>query len=258
MNYNYHTHTPRCRHANGTPEEYVIRAIDSGIKYFGFSDHLPFAFPNGKESNYRVPVKEAKEYVSEIAVLKEKYKDKIDIKIGFEMEYYPKYFDEMLKNAIDYGAEYLILGNHFINQTENDGTYVLLPNDKAEDLKEYTRCVVEAIKSGVFSYVAHPDIFNFTGDDSVYCTEARKLCVASCEYDIPLEINFLGMRRKKNYPNELFWKIAGEEKSPVIFGCDAHDTHDIPDKESYDVAMEMVNQYKLNYIGKPVIRKINK
>ncbi len=259
MNYNYHTHTPRCRHAKGTPEEYVIRAIESGMEYFGFSDHLPFMFPQGYESYYRIPIAEAKEYVFEILHLKEKYKDKIEIKMGFEMEYYPKYFDEMLKIAIDYGAEYLVLGNHYIHQTQNsDGTYVLMPNDNADDLREYTRCVVEAMKSGVFSCVAHPDIFNFTGDNDVYCKEARKICSASKEYDVPLEINFLGIRRKNNYPNELFWEIAGEEKSPVIFGLDAHDPLHIPDSESFEVAIELVNKYNLNYIGKPLIRERNK
>ena len=33
MNYNYHTRTYLCRHASGTPEEYVQRAIENGIKY---------------------------------------------------------------------------------------------------------------------------------------------------------------------------------------------------------------------------------
>ena len=35
MNYNYHTHTFRCNHANGTPEEYIQRAIENGINYIG-------------------------------------------------------------------------------------------------------------------------------------------------------------------------------------------------------------------------------
>ena len=75
---------------------------------------MPYICTDGYESGYRVPVKEAKEYVMEISLLREKYKGEIDIKIGFEMEYYPKHFKKMLESAIEYGAEYLILGQHFV------------------------------------------------------------------------------------------------------------------------------------------------
>ena len=62
MEYNYHTHTHRCSHASGTEEEYVKRAVENGIKYMGFSDHVPLRFSDGTESGYRVPVSDAKEY----------------------------------------------------------------------------------------------------------------------------------------------------------------------------------------------------
>ena len=40
---NYHTHTYRCGHASMAPErEYVEKAIASGIKILGFSDHTPY------------------------------------------------------------------------------------------------------------------------------------------------------------------------------------------------------------------------
>ena len=32
---NYHTHTWRCRHADGTEREYVERAIEGGIRCWG-------------------------------------------------------------------------------------------------------------------------------------------------------------------------------------------------------------------------------
>ena len=33
---NYHTHTWRCRHADGTEREYVERAIEGGLKFSVF------------------------------------------------------------------------------------------------------------------------------------------------------------------------------------------------------------------------------
>ncbi|MCB1134396.1 MAG: PHP domain-containing protein, partial [Verrucomicrobiae bacterium] len=37
----YHTHTPLCLHAEGTPEEYVDAALAAGVTEYGISDHAP-------------------------------------------------------------------------------------------------------------------------------------------------------------------------------------------------------------------------
>ena len=254
MDYNYHTHTYRCSHATGTEEEYVLRAIEGGIKYMGFSDHIPFKEPDGTELFYRVPVAEAKDHCDEILRLKEKYKDQIEITLGFEMEYYAPYFNDMLKNAISYGAEYLILGQHFILPAHYTGT----PTDDAEKLKTYVDWVIEAMNTGVFTYLAHPDVMHFTGDVSVYQKEMRRICVESTRRNMPLEVNLLGIRENRHYPTSSFWEIAGEEKCPVTFGFDAHDTPSAFDGASIPKAKELVQKYGLNYIGKPNLVDIQK
>lgn len=259
MDYNYHTHTYRCSHATGTEEEYILRAIDCGIKYMGFADHVPLMFEGGYESGFRVPVGKAREYVSTISSLRDKYKDKIDIKIGFEMEYYSELFDEMLKDVIGYGAEYLILGEHFASPEYPEAAeHSAVPSDNVDKLKTYVNRVVEGIKTGVFTYVAHPDMINFTGDIEVYKAEMRKICIASRECGIPLEINCLGIRDNRHYPNMIFWEVAGEEQCPVTFGFDAHDVLNAYDSESVPKAYDMVKKYNLNYIGKPNVILLNK
>ena len=253
MTYNFHTHTKRCGHASGDEREYIERAIEGGIKYMGFSDHSPFIYPNGHQDSYRVQMNEAKDYVADICALRDEFKDKIDIKVGYEMEYYPEYFDEMLGIAKDTGAQYLILGQHFISNGSVDGFHVVKPNADNESLKVYADGVICGIKSRKFTYVAHPDIYNFIGDEQIYNNEMRKLCMASKEYDVPLEINFLGIRENRCYPDKKFWRIAAEVQSPVTFGHDAHLVKDAFDPESYEKAMQMVNELNLNYIGMPEI-----
>lgn len=253
MNYNFHTHTTRSNHATGKDEEYIIRAVENGIKHMGFSDHIPLVFPDGKESHFRVPTSIAAEYCRDINLLGEKYKDKIDIIVGFEAEYYPEYFETQLKNAISYGGEYLILGQHY-SLPENTGAKPsTTPSDSGEELKRYVDVVISAMKTGAFTYVAHPDIFNFVGSEEIYEREMTRLCAASREMNVPLEINFLGIRDSRNYPNNAFWKIAGKEKSPVTFGFDAHDPHNAYDGKSLIIAENMVKEYGLNYIGRPKI-----
>ena len=256
MNYNYHTHTTRCGHASGTEREYIERAVANGVRYMGFSDHATFVFPDGFESHYRVPLAQAPDYFETISALREEYKDRIDIKIGFEMEYYPAHFDAMLKLVKELGAEYLILGQHFIGNEHPNGRHTYGRNDSAADLKEYVDCVVKGIQSGAFTYVAHPDVFSFVGDDAVYKTEMRRICEASKACSIPLEINFLGIREGRRYPTSLFWEVAGEVGCPVTFGFDAHEIAAAYDGESLKVAEEMVEKYGLNYVGKPEVREL--
>ena len=66
--------------------------------------------------------KSAIEYANRLAVLREKYKDKIEILIGFESEYYPDVFGDMVKNALKLGGEYLILGAHYLEKTNSHHT----------------------------------------------------------------------------------------------------------------------------------------
>ena len=52
---NYHTHTFRCQHANGTVEDYVREAIAKGFDILGMSDHVPYPH---YEFGYRMPMAE--------------------------------------------------------------------------------------------------------------------------------------------------------------------------------------------------------
>ena len=161
MRYNYHTHTARCGHASGTEEEYILRAIEGGITHMGFSDHLPARFPNGSQSGYRIPMEQARDYMDTLYALREKYKDQIQLHIGFEMEYYPSFFPAMLNTARELGAEYLLLGQHFTGDEYpyDNNFYVVLPTDDPALLDEYVTNVLTAMDTGLFTYVAHPDLF---------------------------------------------------------------------------------------------------
>lgn len=258
MNYNYHTHTYRCHHASGTERYYIEEAIRGGIEYMGFSDHIPFRFPDGFESGHRMYMCDVDSYFFKINELREKFRNEIEINIGFEAEFYPKFSEQMLTDAINMGAEYFILGQHFLGNEYPD--FVTSTSNKLtpDRLTEYADTVIEAMETGYFTYVAHPDIINYTKDEELYDIQMRRICKKSTELNIPLEINFLGIRTNRMYPHEHFWKIAGEEKSPVTFGFDAHDMPAAYDGNSIPVAMNLVEKYSLNYIGKPELIRLEK
>ncbi len=250
MNYNFHTHTFRCNHATGTEREYIDAAINIGIKDLGFSEHIPFIFPGGKENSYRVPMVELNDYINTINNLKVEYKDKINIHLGFEMEYYPEHFERMVENTRSWGAEYLILGQHSVGSEPDFFFWSTEETENVEYLKDYVERVVSAIKSGVITYVAHPDMFNFVGDIDIYNEEMRKILKAAEECRVPLEINFLGIRDNRNYPTEKFWKQAQDFDISVVFGLDAHDVDGAQDTQSMPRALEICNKYNIKILDK--------
>ena len=92
QDFNYHTHTYRCGHANGTDEDYVQAAIKAGYKILGFSDHGPYK--HIPSPGLRMDWEQLDDYIESLTALKEKYKDQIEIHIGLETEYYSEYHEE--------------------------------------------------------------------------------------------------------------------------------------------------------------------
>ena len=253
MTVNLHTHTYRCHHATDTERQYIEKSIKNGIRHIGFSDHTPFREPNGREQPHRVSMMDAPLYFESLRSLREEFQDDIQIHIGFEMEFYPVYFEQMLDVAVSLGTEYLILGQHYIRYGEENQIASVKPTEREEDLADYVDTILQAMQTGVFTYVAHPDILNYTGDNTIYEKHMRRLCQASTEYHLPLEINFLGIREKRCYPTERFWKIAGEEGCEVVFGCDAHKAKHAYDADSMAIAQAIVKKYNLRYNPCPTL-----
>ena len=257
MDYNFHTHTARCGHASGEDEAYIQRAIACGITDMGFSDHMPLAFADGHESTYRVPIAQVGDYMASLSALRKKYRGQINLHIGFEMEYYPSRFDEMIAAARKYGAEYLLLGQHFIGEEWPNGFYVTLGSDSADQLREYTDCVVAGIESGLFTYVAHPDLFRYTGEDTeLYTQQALRICDASLKHNTPLEINLLGLTYGRHYPNPLFWEVAAEEGCKAILGSDAHAPQDVWIPENEQQAHDFLAEIPVTLLQTLPLKKV--
>ena len=170
------------------------------------------------------------------------------------MEYYPLYFKDMLGNVNSWGAEYLLLGQHYVdNEYPPQSPIVTTPTASDERLVQYADNVIAGIESGVFTYVAHPDVFNFWGDGDVYDSQMRRICKSSVEHGIPLEINFLGLRSGRAYPSERFWRIAGEEGCAAVFGFDAHVPKHAYDGARLPIAELIVSKFGLKLIEKPCL-----
>ncbi len=244
---NYHTHTWRCKHATGTEREYVENAIEGGIKILGFSDHSPMPNDDGYVSPVKMTFQQVDDYVTTVLDLKKEYASDIEIHLGMEVEYFPKYFNRMREQLKDYPIEYFLLGEHFLDEETPEFFYTNHPSDDEQRFIHYCDQVKEAVETGAFTYLAHPDLFRYTGPDEIYEKHYRDLCEYMKQKEMLLEINLLGIRENRSYPDERFWKIAGEVGNSVILGSDAHQPNTVWSPEAEKKANEIVsaNQLKL-------------
>lgn len=252
---NYHTHTWRCNHATGNEQQYVENAMAAGLKILGFSDHSPYIFPEGYYSNFRMYPQQLEGYVNTILYLRKEYAGKIEIPLGLELEYYPDLLPKLLPILRDYPLDYVILGQHFVGNEIHDP----YSGSHAEDnklLERYTNQTIDAMQTGLFTYFAHPDLLNYIGDNRFYQQQARRICQEAKACGMPLEINLLGIRNKRNYPNPLFWEMAAEEGCDVILGRDAHEAEALLQKEPEEKALELVRRFDLNLIQTVELKKL--
>ena len=244
---NYHTHTPLCRHATGNAEEYVLCAIKGGLKDIGFSDHTPFLFPDGYYSHMRMYPDQIQQYAETILALKEKYADVIHVHLGLEVEYYPDRMEALLKLIEPYGIEYMILGQHWCGNEQNEPYNGAATNDETH-LIRYCDQIIAAMDTGLFSYIAHPDLLHFVGDENQYRFHMQRLCQKAKDENMPLEINLLGLRGQRHYPREAFWETAGEVGCKAVLGCDAHTPEDVVDPLSEKTARLLAEKYQLELL----------
>lgn len=252
---NYHAHTWRCNHATGSEEDYVNRAIENGLQIMGFSDHTPYWFHSDYYSHFRMFPEQLEDYCNTVENLKKNYVNQIKLHLGLEVEYYPAYFDELMEHLRDTPVEYMLLGQHFVGN-EIGCHYAGRATDREEILAQYCDQVIDAMQTGLFTYLAHPDLLYFTGEDKAYRYHMARLCREAKACNIPLEINLLGIRTGRHYPDNRFWEVAAEENCPVILGCDSHDVVAAYDGESEKIALDMVARLGLPLLETVPLRPI--
>lgn len=259
--FNYHTHTRRCGHAdnNMTDEDFVKLFIKKGFTKIAFTDHCPQKERIDFRKNMRMEYKEKDDYLNSIKSLKEKYKNKIEIETGFEVEYLPGQEENLfeLKNE----TNKIILGQHYIYNDDKSKLLIIRYHEFSdEETLRYAEYIKTAIEKKIPDIIAHPDLYmlsreNFGEADT---KAAHIICSTAEKYGIPIEINLtqpnfieIGEREKIVYPCKEFWKIASEYKNlKVLYGIDAHFEHQIM---NYEKAIEIANEH----IGQDIINKLN-
>ena len=254
---NYHTHTKRCGHATGEDEDYVLQAIGYGYRYLGFSDHA--MLPGFSQPYTRGDFSLYDGYVKSINSLKEKYRGRMEIYVGFEAECFPDYFPFFREQLENHVLDYMILGNHSAMDS-NKKLYAHFKNiTNPSMLYLYRDLAVEGISSGLFSIFAHPDFFLSSIPE--FDSDCRKVSLdiikAAIAYDVPLEVNVAGIRNGKKrigkkqrwiYPTDEFFSLAGKYHAKCILGMDAHAPGQLAEDSSIYEAVAFSKKHDLRMV----------
>ena len=254
MKHNYHTHTTRCHHAEGSDEDYIIEAIKAGYKTLGFSDHAPWPKHPLETQFIRMATSDFKDYAESIRRLGRQYGAKIDILLGLEAEYYPERLDYLKKLVKETPLDYLVLGNHF-NTYESYGTYFGSYKDESRVIEDYKRLSIEALRTGIYTIFAHPDIFvrSLSGWSKEAMDATYEICLVAKEMNVILEYNLGGVRYKRkelDYPYTPFWEIVSKVGNDVIIGVDAHSPSDLSKFDTIKIAEDILSQCGITPIEK--------
>ncbi len=251
MKANYHTHTFLCNHAEGHVEDYVKQAVEYGFEEIGMSDHGfvpvdPMTIPAYFRYPFLYYMREYEfynSYLKHIELSKSLYGDKISILSGLECEYYyncETHYRKLLEHL-----DYLALGQHIVfhEKTALDPYRDMNPST----VMSYAKNVSDALDSGFFKIIVHPDLFMFGYQDGQYKTavfdeaaaKASRVIMEACiRNNVYLELNAGTARKGRRllpdghseyyYPRSEFWKMTKEyPQLKIIIGADAHHPIDL-------------------------------
>lgn len=268
---NLHTHTLYCD-GMYSAEDMILAAINLKFQSIGISTHGPTPFV----SDWNIQSGRVENYMEEITVLKEKYKNQIDVLLGMELDYIPGIgFDELSRSLIK-RLDYYIGSVHYLGYFESGIMWTVDYNleELTQGIKEsfggnarhavelYYKMISEMATNYQPPIIGHLDLFKKNNKDNALFDEKEDWYVKAVENCLKvikntscsIEINTGGIARgytKEQYPSTFILKMIKDMEIPVVINSDAHTKEGIDCKftEMYDLVREL-GFNSLNYLTK--------
>ncbi len=254
----FHVHTNLCDGKNSA-EEMVRAAIDLKMKRIGFSGHAY----TPHDLSYCMSKADMAEYYEQILQLKEKYKSKIEILCGLEMDYFSE--------KPEFETDYVIGSVHYVKK---DGRYIDVDLDEESFKKsvsefyngdfysfsaDYFELVGNIISKTNADIIGHFDLvtkFNegaklFDTNNPEYMKMAEKAIDKVIVSGKPFEINTGAISkgyRSSAYPELFILKYIKEKGGRVILSSDSHSVDTLCyEFEKYEQIAKEIGFTKLNF-----------
>lgn len=270
MKTNYHTHTTFCD-GKISPEEMVRAAIEKKFDILGFSSHAAYPYA----SNWHLQVQNYQKCVDTIKALKEKYKQQLEIYLGFEADYIPLICEPSKLRYQQFNCDYLIGSVHYLinpddpeakgyPQEKSDiplncftidgpleevqgGIHTLFHDDGKKAAQTYFALEREMVSNYDFDIVGHIDILRkrnsilkfFDENDEWYKRDQQATAKAIAQSGKVVEINCGGIPRgtlNDTYPSVYFLTLLHNLNVPVMINSDAHNSNHLDG--GFDIAFK--------------------
>lgn len=256
---NLHTHTDYCD-GKCRAEDMVLAALECNLNSIGISTHGPVLF----STNWNIDKNNVDAYIDEVSSLKEKYKNKIDVFLGMELDYIPGIgFDEytqQLKKRLDYyigSVHYLgLLKNKDMWTVDNNYEELIKGINESHDgnvrlaVEAYYKLVSEMAERFQPPIIGHLDLIKKNNKNNVLFNENEDWYISAVNGCLDVirktssvvEINTGGIARGytvEQYPSTFILKMIKEKNIPVIINSDAHTKEGIDCK--FNEMYELVN-----------------
>jgi histidinol-phosphatase (PHP family) len=232
---NYHIHTTGSD-GKHSPEQAVQAAISAGLTHICFTDHFIRPIENSWSKGFI-----SKKYLKEVEEVRKKYKDKINISFGIEVDWLDGYSKRIKKQLSKHDFDFIIGSVHMIQKQEKNHFLVncdyncFLEKIKKygthEVIKEYYSQVRKLARSRICDSIGHLDVIktynnncSLFKEDSFYKKEVLKTLDEIKKNNLCIEINTSGKIYDCNefFPNFWILKEANKRKIPITIGTDAH------------------------------------
>lgn len=267
MKWDGHTHTNFCPHGTkDNLEDYVERAIQLGFTDYSITEHAPlpenFVDPTPqKDSAMRLDDLEA--YFAECMRVKEKYKDRINVKIGLEIDYLVGWEEETKRflNEVGPRMDDAILSVHFLPLDDRWCCLDYSPEEFEGLIKhlgsvdevyayyyEVMRKAVEADlgpykpkRIGHFTLVEKFKIKYPSTNQNLWWDNAVEVLKKIKDKGYQLDFNTAGIRKplcRDVYPSAGLFNLAKQMEIPFVYGSDAHQAKEVG--QNYQLFAERV------------------
>ncbi len=234
-----HVHTKLCHHARGEMEEYVLSAIDLGLRKLVFLEHLEVGI-NYFESTW-LTEDDFDFYHEEGKRLQNKYQGSLEIGLGVEVGYNPHFLEEIKRRLALHAWDRIGISYHFL---KTDSTYLNLVSSRQinidaldrlgvnEVVKRYYITLKEAVDKLPGQVLCHIDAVMRHHPNVTITPEHNTLIddlleAVACN-NMSLEVNTSGYRIKDApYPSLDILRKAIKKNIPLVAGSDAHRPEDV-------------------------------
>jgi histidinol-phosphatase (PHP family) len=239
---NFHTHS-NFDDGNDTLEEYIKEALKQNVAILGFSSHnsLPFSV------DWVLDKEDYRKYCKMVRELSEKYKDKIKIFLGLEVDFLPESIS-FYTDGIDLSElDFLIGSVHFVNffhkgrglaideseEEFEEGLHEIYKGNIRKLVEDYYKLIRKMLEVENPDIVAHLDLIKMNNKGEKYFSEEENwyrqavldTLRAVAKSNSILEVNTGGIARRKTdslYPSNWILEESYKMRIPITLNSDAH------------------------------------